>query len=148
MKFIIELEIGSCSSEVCSAKAEDRSQHKNSSAWAVQATVRPCRRRTEIPERNPKQTQESCRFGSVRQARPGARSDDSEHPIVKPLPPEWFIEYGTNAEMRTDSVAGTVYVTPNERFFEITGSGGGTLTGRPVAGRGETAPRAKGSGTG
>jgi hypothetical protein len=44
-------------------------------------------------------------------------------PIVKPLPPEWFIEYGTNAEMRTDSVAGTVYVTPNERFFEITGSG-------------------------
>jgi hypothetical protein len=25
-------------------------------------------------------------------------------PIVKPLPPEWFINYGTNAEMRWDAV--------------------------------------------
>jgi DMSO/TMAO reductase YedYZ molybdopterin-dependent catalytic subunit len=38
-------------------------------------------------------------------------------PIVKPLPPEWFINYGTNAEMRWDSVAGLGYLTPNERFF-------------------------------
>jgi hypothetical protein len=24
--------------------------------------------------------------------------------ILKPLPPEWFVDYGTNAEMRWDSV--------------------------------------------
>lgn len=38
-------------------------------------------------------------------------------PIVKPLPPEWFIPLGTNAEMRWDSVDPRVYTTPNERFF-------------------------------
>ncbi len=38
-------------------------------------------------------------------------------PIVKPIPPEWFISYGTNAEMRWDSVGGLGHVTPNERFF-------------------------------
>jgi len=38
-------------------------------------------------------------------------------PIVKPLPPEWFINYGTNAEMRWDSVPGLGYFIPNERFF-------------------------------
>lgn len=40
--------------------------------------------------------------------------DDS--PIVKPLPPEWFIDYGTNAEMRWDTVD-FGYLTPAERFF-------------------------------
>ena len=25
-------------------------------------------------------------------------------PILKPLPPEWFVPFGTNAEMRWDSV--------------------------------------------
>jgi DMSO/TMAO reductase YedYZ molybdopterin-dependent catalytic subunit len=38
-------------------------------------------------------------------------------PIVKPLPPEWFVNYGTNAEMRWDSVPGLSYFIPNERFF-------------------------------
>ena len=38
-------------------------------------------------------------------------------PIVKPLPPEWFINYGTNAEMRWDAVPGLRYLIPNERFF-------------------------------
>ncbi len=38
-------------------------------------------------------------------------------PIVKPLPPEWFISYGTNAEMRWDSVQDLGHVVPNERFF-------------------------------
>jgi DMSO/TMAO reductase YedYZ molybdopterin-dependent catalytic subunit len=33
------------------------------------------------------------------------------------LPPEWFIDYGTNAEMRWDAVPGLRYLTPNERFF-------------------------------
>jgi len=38
-------------------------------------------------------------------------------PIVKPLPPEWFINYGTNAEMIWSAVPGLGYVIPNERFF-------------------------------
>ena len=37
-------------------------------------------------------------------------------PIVKPLPPEWFVPFGTNAEMRWDAVD-FGHVTPNERFF-------------------------------
>jgi DMSO/TMAO reductase YedYZ molybdopterin-dependent catalytic subunit len=38
-------------------------------------------------------------------------------PIVKPLPPEWFVAHGTNAETRWDSVSTKRLVTPNERFF-------------------------------
>lgn len=50
--------------------------------------------------------------------KPGlARAAAPSSPIVKPLPPEWFVNYGTNAEMRWDSAAGLGYLTPNERFF-------------------------------
>ncbi|MDC0766573.1 sulfite oxidase [Streptomyces sp. HD] len=44
-----------------------------------------------------------------------ARAADS--PIVKPLPPEWFIQRGTNAETRWEALRGTGHHTPNERFF-------------------------------
>jgi DMSO/TMAO reductase YedYZ molybdopterin-dependent catalytic subunit len=37
--------------------------------------------------------------------------------IVKPLPPEWFIRHGSNAEMRWESVRGQGYLTDTERFF-------------------------------
>lgn len=37
-------------------------------------------------------------------------------PIVKPLPPDWFVVHGTNAEMRWDTV-GRGFTTPNDRFF-------------------------------
>jgi DMSO/TMAO reductase YedYZ molybdopterin-dependent catalytic subunit len=37
--------------------------------------------------------------------------------ILKPLPPQWFIDYGTNAEMRWDSVDSRRYLTPQERLF-------------------------------
>ncbi|WP_246052928.1 sulfite oxidase [Actinocorallia herbida] len=43
-----------------------------------------------------------------------ARADG---PIVKPLPPEWFTAFGTNAEMKWDAVRGLGFLTPNERFF-------------------------------
>ena len=46
--------------------------------------------------------------GAARPAAPArARVTPTTSPIVKPLPPEWFIDYGTNAEMRWDSPAGT-----------------------------------------
>jgi DMSO/TMAO reductase YedYZ molybdopterin-dependent catalytic subunit len=41
----------------------------------------------------------------------------ADSPILKPLPPEWFVKFGTNAEMRWDAVPGLGYTTPNERFF-------------------------------
>ncbi|PBC76626.1 molybdopterin-dependent oxidoreductase-like protein [Streptomyces sp. TLI_235] len=37
--------------------------------------------------------------------------------IAKPLPPQWFLRHGGNAEMRWDTLAGTGLHTPNERFF-------------------------------
>lgn len=46
-----------------------------------------------------------------------ARAAVPTTPIVKPLPAEWFINYGTNAEMRWDAVPGLGYLIPNERFF-------------------------------
>ncbi|WP_370619269.1 sulfite oxidase [Mumia sp. Pv 4-285] len=41
----------------------------------------------------------------------------SAGPIVKPLPPEWFVPYGTNAEMRWDSVDPRRYLTSADRLF-------------------------------
>lgn len=38
-------------------------------------------------------------------------------PIVKPLPPELFTVYGSNAEMRWEAMAGQGYHTPIDRFF-------------------------------
>jgi len=37
--------------------------------------------------------------------------------IVKPLPPEWFIDYGTNAEMRWDAARDQGYLIDTARFF-------------------------------
>ena len=48
---------------------------------------------------------------------PGALAQAPAPPIVKPLPPEWFIPIGTNAEMRWEAMAGQGYLTPAARFF-------------------------------
>ncbi|AUG81058.1 sulfite oxidase [Kitasatospora sp. MMS16-BH015] len=37
--------------------------------------------------------------------------------IVKPLPPEWFVPRGTNAEMRWDTFPADEFQVPVERFF-------------------------------
>src|SRR5262245_8006192 len=37
--------------------------------------------------------------------------------ILKPLPPQWFVDYGSNAEMRWDSVDPRRYLTTPERQF-------------------------------
>ena len=37
--------------------------------------------------------------------------------ILKPLPPQWFVDFGTNAEMRWDSVSPRQYLTSQERLF-------------------------------
>ena len=41
----------------------------------------------------------------------------SPSPIVKPLPPEWFVRQGTNAEMRWEAMRDQRLLVPNERFF-------------------------------
>jgi DMSO/TMAO reductase YedYZ molybdopterin-dependent catalytic subunit len=38
-------------------------------------------------------------------------------PILKPLPPEWFVPYGSNAEMRWDTVDPRRYLTDQARLF-------------------------------
>jgi DMSO/TMAO reductase YedYZ molybdopterin-dependent catalytic subunit len=38
-------------------------------------------------------------------------------PIVKPLPPDLFYVYGSNAETRWEAMAGQGYLTPVDRFF-------------------------------
>src|SRR3954447_9805118 len=52
-----------------------------------------------------------------RHRRPAWTPAEFGSPIVKPLPPEWFINYGTNAEMRWDAAGDLGYLVPNERFF-------------------------------
>src|SRR6478735_4960520 len=37
--------------------------------------------------------------------------------ILKPLPPDQFVDYGSNAEMRWDSVDPRQYLTPQSRLF-------------------------------
>lgn len=37
--------------------------------------------------------------------------------ILKPLPPEWFVDHGTNAETRWEALRDVGYRVPNERFF-------------------------------
>ncbi|MBW9211494.1 sulfite oxidase [Mumia sp. zg.B21] len=48
---------------------------------------------------------------------PGSLLPLTEGPILKPLPPEWFVPLGTNAEMRWDSVDPRRYLTAPERLF-------------------------------
>jgi len=60
-------------------------------------------------------------LGAAALAAPRARAtataaEGTSPPILKPLPPEWFVNFGTNAEMRWDTVD-FGYLTPIERFF-------------------------------
>ena len=50
-------------------------------------------------------------------AGPAAAQTSPGPPIRKPLPPEWFVPFGTNAETRWDSLAEVGYEVPNDRFF-------------------------------
>ncbi|TQL99305.1 secreted protein [Actinoallomurus bryophytorum] len=46
-----------------------------------------------------------------------ASADDTSEPIVKPLPPELFTVFGSNAEMKWEAMQGQGYTTPIDRFF-------------------------------
>ncbi|MFI0367986.1 sulfite oxidase [Actinomadura sp. 1N219] len=46
-----------------------------------------------------------------------ARAAAASGGIVKPLPPELFIQHGTNAEMRWEAMRRQGYLTPADRFF-------------------------------
>ena len=55
--------------------------------------------------------------GFARLAAPQAARADNGSPISKPLPLQFFVNFGSNAEMRWDAVAGLGYEIPNDRFF-------------------------------
>ncbi len=44
-------------------------------------------------------------------------ADPADGPILKPLPERYFTVYGTNAEMRWDSVDPDRHLTPQPRLF-------------------------------
>ncbi|MDG6103196.1 sulfite oxidase [Dactylosporangium aurantiacum] len=54
--------------------------------------------------------------GSAAPAAPATAAEPAG-PIRKPLPPELFFTYGTNAETRWEAMAGQGYHTPVDRFF-------------------------------
>ena len=47
----------------------------------------------------------------------GASRNPPPGPIVKPLPPELFQVFGSNAEMRWEAMAGQGHLVPVDRFF-------------------------------
>src|SRR3954454_18672199 len=49
--------------------------------------------------------------------RPGDAAAETDGPILKPLPSDEFIVYGTNAGMRWDSVDHHRFLTPQPRLF-------------------------------
>ncbi len=49
--------------------------------------------------------------------RPRFAAAQSTSPIVKPLPPEWFIPLGTNAEMRWEAMRGQGYRVPERALL-------------------------------
>jgi DMSO/TMAO reductase YedYZ molybdopterin-dependent catalytic subunit len=54
--------------------------------------------------------------GALAATRPAA-ADTPAGPILKPLPPELFTVFGTNAEMRWEAMVGEGYLVPVDRFF-------------------------------
>jgi DMSO/TMAO reductase YedYZ molybdopterin-dependent catalytic subunit len=54
--------------------------------------------------------------GALAGARPAA-ADTPGGPILKPLPPELFTVFGTNAEMRWDAMVDEGHLVPVDRFF-------------------------------
>ena len=52
-----------------------------------------------------------------RLAPPAVAEDATTGPILKPLPEDWFYDYGTNAEMRWDTVRPGEYLTRPARLF-------------------------------
>jgi DMSO/TMAO reductase YedYZ molybdopterin-dependent catalytic subunit len=48
---------------------------------------------------------------------PRPAAADTGGPIVKPLPPDLFYVYGSNAEMRWEAMSGQGYVVPIDRFY-------------------------------
>jgi DMSO/TMAO reductase YedYZ molybdopterin-dependent catalytic subunit len=55
--------------------------------------------------------------GFARLAAPQPARADNGSPISKPLPSQYFVNFGSNAEMRWDAAAGLGYEIPNDRFF-------------------------------
>ncbi|MDP9792836.1 DMSO/TMAO reductase YedYZ molybdopterin-dependent catalytic subunit [Catenuloplanes nepalensis] len=55
--------------------------------------------------------------GAIGAGSAGGAARAADGPIVKPLPPELFTVFGTNAETRWESLKDTGYLVPVDRFF-------------------------------
>jgi DMSO/TMAO reductase YedYZ molybdopterin-dependent catalytic subunit len=55
--------------------------------------------------------------GAGSAAGPARAAAPAAGPIVKPVPPELFVSFGSNAEMRWEAMAGHGYLVPTDRFF-------------------------------
>jgi DMSO/TMAO reductase YedYZ molybdopterin-dependent catalytic subunit len=55
--------------------------------------------------------------GALASSAAAADAAPAAGPILKPLPPELFTVFGTNAETRWEALRGTGYHTPTDRFF-------------------------------
>ena len=55
-------------------------------------------------------------FGAAATARSPAHAAAAQ-PVLKPTPPDSFIDFGSNKEMRWDAMYGRGYLVPNELFF-------------------------------
>ncbi|MFB9237202.1 sulfite oxidase [Plantactinospora siamensis] len=89
---------------------------------AAAATTAPAEAAAATPPAGPAAEDGRPRAGAVTDAgtpaagqRTGAVA--AAPPIVKPLPPELFEVYGSNAEMRWSAMAGQGYLVPTDRFF-------------------------------
>ena len=56
--------------------------------------------------------------GFARLAAPGVARADNGSPISKPLPSQLFVNFGSNAEMRWDAMAGLGYTIPNDPIVD------------------------------
>lgn len=56
-------------------------------------------------------------LSSLPGAAPATAAEPAAGPILKPLPPDVFTVFGTNAETRWEALRGTGYHVPTEKFF-------------------------------
>ena len=61
--------------------------------------------------------------GAISLALPRAAFAQATGPIVKPLPPEWFVDFGRNAEMRWTPRADQGYLIPARAYSSATTPG-------------------------
>ena len=101
-------------------KAAAKKLDASSAGKSTDLLVLRCRRMTSrSPSHPPRPARRRLRRSrSARRPRPRTSAPFAGAPsILKPLPPQWFVDFGTNAEMRWDSVVPAAFLTSQDRLF-------------------------------